>query len=121
VEKKIMEESKVKDEKKTSSNQGKRTPAKSKGLGGILLEPNEEYSEEEDDLMMSVESQFRTLNDKSKEETRGFSEITLLEAFNFANSLLGYKTFSIEQKKAIVFSPLSELRGDSIEYNPSEY
>jgi len=120
VEKKIMEESKVKDEKKTSSNQGKRTSAKSKGLGGILLEPNEEYSEE-DDLMMSVESQFRTLNDNSKEETRGLSEITLLEAFNFANSLLGYKTFSIEQKKATVFSPLSELRGDSIEYNPSEY
>ena len=74
---------------------------KSKGLGGILLE---EYEDEEG------------LSDpETTKQSNEEGEFSLLKAFNFANSLLGYKTLFSEQKQVMSnLSSLSELRGDSI-------
>lgn len=109
AEKPLVNEEKGNSAAKKSSSVLKRERVR--GLGGILLEPHEESKADK-----GPSSSFHA--DDSNGEEKESSEISLLEAFNFANSLLGYKTLISEQKPMSNFSPLSELRGDSVEYKP---
>jgi hypothetical protein len=119
------------------------------GLGGILLraesspedtengkdlkstegEITEEWSELEFYNYYNPLSKFDlklpnpfTVKEESEEEEKHHmkTDISLFEAYKSANSLLGGRSFVTEQKTEEKFvSPLSELRGDSVEYIPS--
>jgi len=123
---------------------------KRRGLGGILLrtESPQEETEKGKDLKstegevteewselefynfynplfkfdLKLPNPFTVKEEESEEEEKHHmkTDISLVEAFKSANSLLGGRSFVTEQKSEEKFvSPLSELRNDSVEYIPS--
>eukprot|EP00826_Nyctotherus_ovalis_P066192 TRINITY_DN9762_c0_g1_i9.p1 TRINITY_DN9762_c0_g1~~TRINITY_DN9762_c0_g1_i9.p1 ORF type:complete len:427 (-),score=105.90 TRINITY_DN9762_c0_g1_i9:110-1390(-) len=103
------------EEEKMGGDESREVRRKETGLGGVVLETNEDEADES----ISGTSP-RDSCEQIKGDEKEMNEITLLEAFNYANSLLGYRTLYSESKQvASKLSPLSELRDNSIEYKPN--